>query len=370
MNKRKRNLFLFLFSAICVIAAIILSVSLFGKEQKKSSVKIGFIMSGAAEEEGWNGMHYTGIKAACDKLNVELLIRENVKEFTGECKKAIRDLAEEQVGMMILSSYGYSEEVKELVKEYPEIVFYVNSSEYHDVNMTSYFVRMYQARYLSGIVAGMKTTSNKIGYVAAMANNEVNRGLNAFVLGVKRVNPEAEVIVDWTGDWDNKENEMISVNQLVKNEAIDVVAYHQNQTNVVYAAEEQGIYSIGYHQAAQGCSEKHLTAVTCQWELAYEQVLREFLIGKGNIKDNYWIGLEADAVGLSEYSQEITEDIIEELEKATNEILTGKDVFSGVIYDTEGKLRCGDKEFISDEVLLEQMDWYVEGVRFYEDEKE
>ena len=89
-------------------------------------------------------------------------------------------------------------------------------------------------------------------------------------------------------------------------------------------------------------------------------------IGKGNIKNNYWIGLEVNAVGLSAYSEEITPDIITELEKATDEILMGKDVFSGVIYDTEGNLKCDEKEFISDEILLEQMNWYVEGVRFYE----
>lgn len=366
MNKGKRNMFLIAFSAICIVAVIFLSISLFGREDKKDGVKIGFIMSGRMKEDGWNGMHYNGIKAACEKMNVELLVRENIKEFTGDCSWAIGDLAKEGVGMIILSSYGYSEEVKDLVKEYPGIVFYVNSSEYHEANMTSYFARMYQARYLSGIVAGMKTQSNKIGYVAAMPNNEVNRGMNAFVLGVKKVNPDAEVIATWTGDWDNGESERTAVYELVEKESIDVVAYHQNQSNVVYAAEEKGIYSIGYHQPTEGCSDKHLTAVTCQWGLVYEQVVREYLIGKGNIKDNYWIGMEANAIGLSTYSEEVTIDIIEELEAATDEILAGKDVFSGVIYDTEGNLRCDEKEFISDEVLLEQMDWYVEGVRFYE----
>lgn len=367
MNKGKGKLVLISLCALCIVIVIVLIITLTGGEQYKSTIRIGFIMSGAMDEDGWNGMHYDGIKAACDKLNVELLVRENVKEFTGDCKQAIRELAKEDAGMIILSSYGYSKEAKDLVKEYQDTVFYVNSSEYHDVNMTSYFARMYQARYLSGIVAGMKTQSNKIGYVAAMANNEVNRGLNAFTLGVKSVNPDAEVIVSWTGDWDNKEREIVAVDNLIDNENVDVFAYHQNQPNVVYEADAKGVYSIGYHQAAEGGTPKHLTAVVCDWGLVYEQVVREFLIGKGNIKDNYWIGLEAQAVGLSAYSEEITPDIIEKLEKAKNEILAGKDVFSGVIYDVEGNLRCDEKEFIGDEFLLEQMDWYVEGVRFYEE---
>lgn len=351
--------------AICVVALICLIIFT-GTEQKEEQIKVGFVATGSAEESGWNGKHYKGVQAASEALNVALLTKENVKEFSGECNRAIRELAGADAGMIILSSYGYSEEVKELVKEYPDISFYVNSSEYHDVNMTSYFVRMYQARYLAGIVAGMTTQSNKIGYVAAMANNEVNRGINAFTLGVRRVNPEAEVIVAWTGEWDHAETEMQKANLLIEQESVDVLTYHQNRTNVVEAAEAAGIFSIGYHEALSGCSDKYLTCVVCNWETVYEQIIREFLVGNANMKDNYWIGMEADAVGLSEYSAAVSQETVAEVEKAKNEILTGMDVFSGVIYDNNGVIRCREKEVISDEVLLEQMDWFTEGVRVYE----
>ncbi|MBO5373323.1 MAG: BMP family ABC transporter substrate-binding protein [Lachnospiraceae bacterium] len=365
MNKRK-TLGIGI-SAICVIALIVLVIVFVGNEKKAEGAKVGFVMSGGIEESGWNGMHYEGIKAACEKLGANLLVRENVREFTGQCNTAVKELAEEGAEMIILSSYGYSEEVKDLVKEYPEIVFYVNSSEYHDANMTSYFARMYQARYLSGIVAGMKTQSQKIGYVAAMENNEVNRGINAFTRGVRRVNPEAEVVVIWTGEWDNREKEIAAAKDLIEQEKADVLTYHQNQPNVVEAAELSGVYSIGYHEALEGFSSKYLTSVVCNWESVYYEIVREFLIGNGNQKNNYWIGLEADAVGVSAYSEEITKKIQTEIEQAKTEILNGKDVFSGTIYDVNGHLRCGEMEIIGDEQLLEQMDWFVEGVEFYEE---
>lgn len=365
MNKDKKKMIGVAISSLCVIIGIFLVILMTGREGKEEAVKIGFVMSGAMEETGWNGKHYTGVKAVCDRLDLELVVKENVAEFSGQCNTAIEELAKENAGMIILSSYGYSEEVRELVKEYPEIVFYVNSSEYHDVNMTSYFARMYQARYLAGIVAGMKTESRTIGYVAAMNNNEVNRGINAFTLGVRRANPEAEVVVAWTGEWDNREKELEAANALIAQAGADVLTYHQNQPNVVDAADEAGVFSIGYHEALEGRSDKYLTSVVCNWELVYEAILREYLVGKGNIKNNYWIGLEADAVGLSAYSAGITEDIASAVEEAKTELLSGKDVFSGVIYDTDGVLRCGEKEFISDEILLEQMDWFVEGIDFY-----
>ena len=366
MSKRTGGRILMAAGVVCIIAAILALILFLGREREEHGVKIGFVMTGSIEESGWNGMHYNGAKDACETLGTVLLVKEHVKEFSGECIQAIRELAEDGASMIILSSYGYSEEVKELVKEYPEIVFYVNSSEYHDVNMTSYFARMYQARYLSGIVAGLKTVSGKIGYVAAMENNEVNRGINAFTLGVKQVNPEAEVVVNWTGDWDNEEKEKEAAKELIDAEAVDVLTYHQNRANVVEVAESEGVYSIGYHVAAEGCSEKYLTSVVCDWSPVYEEVIRSYLVGKGNLKDNYWIGLEADAVGLSQYSTEVTSGIAQEVEKAKQDILSGRDVFSGVIYDTDGRLRCEEKETISDEVILEQFDWFVEGVRIYE----
>ena len=362
----KKGLTGIILSAVVICVLIVCLIVFVGREKSDEASKVGFVMSGSTEETGWNGMHYVGIKAACDSLGAELLVKENVKEFTGECNTAIEELAKEGVGMIILSSYNYAEEVRELVKEYPEIVFYVNSSEYHDVNMTSYFVRMYQARYLAGILAGSKTETNEIGYVAAMENNEVNRGINAFTLGVRSVNPDAQVVVCWTGEWDNPEAEKEATTALIAENA-DVLTYHQNQPNVVYAADEAGVYSIGYHEPVADCSEKYLTSVVCNWELVYEKIVREYLVGNANKQNNYWIGLETDAVGLSPYSTEVTQEIAERIDIARIGLMTGRDVFSGIIYDREGNLKCGETETISDELLLEKSDWFVEGVRFYEE---
>lgn len=353
------------------VLGIIMMVLIPEKEQNTQKVKIGFILSGSVNETGWNGMHYNGAKIASEKLNVELLVKENVAEFKGECKEAVKELAKEGASMIILSSYNYSEEVKELVKEYPNIAFYANSFEYQDKNMTSYFVRMYQARYLAGIIAGLQTTTNKIGYVAAMANNEVNRGISAFTLGVRRVNPEAKVIVAWTGTWDSEEMERRSANNLIEKAGVDVITYHQNQSYVIEVADEKGVMSVGYHQAFDQFSDNYLTSVVCDWNVVYEELIRDFLRGKGNEIEHFWIGIskdaEQDAVGLSKYSSKVSKEAIEVIEKIKEEMKKASVVFVGPIYDIEGNLRCGEKELISDEVLLEQFDWYVEGVEFYEE---
>lgn len=367
MGKTKKYRLVLLLAAVLVLALIFFMVIGFGKDGEKEKVKIGFVLSGGVTEEGWNGMHYRGIKEACDKAGVELMVAEHVSEFSGQCELVIRDLISEGCSMLILSSYGYAEEVHHIAAEFPEIVFYVNSSEYHAENMTSYFVKMYQARYLSGIVAGMMTETNQIGYVAAMNNNEVNRGISAFALGVQRVNPDAVVTVKFTETWDDKEKETIAAEQLIQNVGVDVLTYHQNQTYVIEAAEKAGIYSIGYHESEQEFSDYCLTTVQCDWSMVYKELLQRFLRGKANQEENFWIGLDTGAVELAEYSQMVPDKVKKEVENAAKEILNGKEIFSGVIYDIAGKLQCGEDELISDERLLEQFDWFVKGVSFYEE---
>ncbi len=366
MKKIKDRNFFLLMAGLGVLILLFLLIVLFGNEQDEKTVKVGFVMSGSREESGWNGAHYRGMLQVCEEYGIELLVKENIKEFTGQCEVAIEELVAEGAGMIVLNSYGYSEEVKEFIAKYPEVTFYVNSSEYHDENMTSYFARIYQGRYLAGMIAGMKTESDKIGYVAAMPNNEVNRGINAFTLGVRRVNKEAEVIVAWTGSWDDSQAEREAAAKLIEDCSVDVLTYHQNQNYVIQAAEEAGVYSIGYHEKFEGFSPRYLTAVVCDWYPVYKELIKEYMKGKGNINTNYWIGVEKAAVNLAAYSSEVTEDIVKEIEAAREEILEGRAVFAGEIYDTEGVLRCEENEVLSDEMLLEEFDWFVEGVEFYE----
>ncbi len=368
MEKIRKNRTVWL-SILLVILVIGLLVILFFPRgcEKNSILTVGFIQTGEISDDGWNGEHYRAVQQACEKQGVELVVRENIEEMSGECEQAIRELADLGAELIILNSYNYGAEVSGVIEEYPEIAFYGISSEYRSENMSAYFVRMYQVRYLAGIVAGMESESGRIGYVAAMPNNEVNRGISAFALGVRSVAPEAEVIVTWTGSWDDEDKETEAVKQLVEAEQIDIVTYHQNQDYVIRAAEDLGILSIGYHEYFEGYSEKYLTAAVSDWEQMYRNIIREVQQGKANSELNYWLGMEEGTVVLAPYSEMISEETIQAVEAAREEILSGGEVFSGVIYDNQGELRCSEKEVISDTMLLESFDWYVEGVRIYEE---
>ncbi len=359
---RQKILLVLMVVLIVIIVGIIIMTG-----YKKSAVpKIGLIITGSKTDAGWNGVHYRGVSYACDKLDAKLVVKENVPENAELCAEAIRELVDDGAGMIILSSYAYPELVKDIVESYPEVAFYGSSAEYYADNMTSYFGRMYQARYLAGIIAGMTTKNNRIGYVAAMSNIEVNRGINAFTLGVRSVNPEAVINVVWTGSWDDEKAETEATRRLINDKDIDVVTYHQNRHYVARTADAAGIYSIGYNEAEDNLSEKYITAAVWNWEALYYGIVREYVLGEGNNVKRHWFGINTGVVGLSEYSAAISEDVIKAVETAKNDILAGKDVFSGVIYDNNGQLRCDEGELISDELLLEKLDWFVDGVEIYE----
>lgn len=367
-NKKLKNILLILAVVIFVVTVLVI-ITFEGRGKKEDDViKVGFVMSGSASEEGWNGLHYEGVSTACQELKIDLIVKENIKENCGQCEVAIRELADEDVDIIILSSYGYAAEVVDVVEEYPEITFYSESFDYYGDNLNCYFARVYQARYLAGIIAGYMSETDTVGYVAAMPNSEVNRGINAFTLGVKRSNPDAKVIVAWSNSWSDPDKEKQLAQELIDNENVDVLVYHQNQPNVVEVAEENGVYSIGYHESYEGASDNFLATVEFRWDVTYKELLADYLRGKSDVVNVYWFGLEKDAIGLNDMSPIVTQETLADIEIAKQEILSGDRIFSGIIYDKDGNIRCNEDEIISDQVLMNGMDWFVEGVEIYGEE--
>ena len=351
----------------CVVMTIIF-VLMFGFEVADNSQpkKIGFVNIGSIDEEGWSKSHYEGLKSACNEFGMKLLVRENIAENTGQCPKAIQELIDEGASMIFLASYNYAPEAREIIEKHPEVEFATNSSEVKAKNITSYFARMYQGRYLTGVLAGMRTKSNVIGYVAAMPNSEVYRGINAFTLGVQRTNPNATVKVIWTGSWRDDEKEIECAQKLINNYKADVLTYHVDKATICRVADEMGVDFIGYNWKPENSSEHCITSITCRWNVFYKQILRIYL--KSEIKNfkSFWLGVKQGVVELSSLSGSVTDEQRQKLGLIKQELLGDKPVFIGPIYDNKGVLRCNPGEAVSENVLLGNMSYLVRGVEIVE----
>lgn len=356
---------------LIILATAALTVLLAGRDvlgKKQNSLKMGFVMTGRISEGGWNGMLYGGASSACEEAGVTLLVKENVEEFSGQCIKAVQDLISEGTEVIILTSYNYAEEVKEVMEQHPEVFFYTESGTTLKAdNLSIFFPRMYQARFLAGLVAGATTKTGVAGYVAAMNNSEVNRGINAFTLGVLTANPEAKVVVGWTGSWDDAAAEKEMARKLVEMDGADVLTYHQNQPNTVMAADELGVYSVAYHVSGTELSENCLTGVVCDWKKLFQEVLKDYTTGKAEGQKILWPGLEAGVVMLSDYGKAVSQETKDLVMHETQNIYNGRDIFSGEIYDNQGEKRSEEGESIPDKTLMQEMDWFVRGVTFHEE---
>ncbi len=335
------------------------------KQPHQEPTKVGFILMGGIHDAGWNASQYEAIQYACNQMGVELLVKEYVRENTGECIQAIQELADEHVGLIFLSSYAYPAEAKDIVKKYPRISFVTNSAEHHARNMTSFFVRMYQVRYLAGAIAGMKTKTGIIGYVAAMPNSAVQRNINAFALGVQRVNPQAKVLVTWTGSWQDEPKEAENARKLVAAGA-DVLTYHQDEKTVADTARELGVDFIGDHERIEDDSPHNLTSTVCRWEIYYTNILQNYLKGELNAVNNHWLGIGQRTIYLSKYGDAVNEDMQKQTDRLKQELLEGYPIFTGEIYDNQGNLRCAEDETIKDDALLKHINWLVKGVEILE----
>lgn len=352
----------------CIFAAIIyILVFSFDSDIETERKKVGLIILGDMNEKGWNASHYNGLKSACEEFNLDILVKDHIKENSGQCPKAIEDLISEGARVIVLASFAYANEVRPIIEKNPNIAFINVTTLEETKNVTSCFARMYQGRYMSGVLAGMKTKTDKVGYVAAMPNTEVNRGINAFALGVQRVNPDAKVFVMWTGDWQNEEVEKKHAETLIKDYDADVLTYHQDVCTTGKVAEKFGVDFIAYNEILEDNSEHYLASIVCHWDLFYKDILQRYSKGELSAIRNNWVGAEQGVITLQVFSDSVTQEMRTKLDEISFELAKNNNlIFVGEIYDNTGKLHCERHQVISDKELLKNIDWLIEGVEVVE----
>lgn len=334
-------------------------------ETKK--VKVGFIYVGPIGDGGYTYAHDQGRLYLEKELSgkVETVYKENVKEDTAEVDKTCEEMINNGVTVIVGTSFGFMEGMDKSAKKHPEIKYLHCSGYMQEANMSNYFGRDYQVRYLSGIVAGMKTKSNKIGYVAAMNIPECVRGINAFTLGVLSVNKDAVVKAIWTNTWYDPAKEKEAAKALL-DQGVDVIAQHQDTTGPQIAAEEKGVWSIGYNSdMSKAAPDAYMTAPIWNWGPYYVDQLNKVIAGNWK-SESYWGPMEADnsksIIYLAPLTKVAPEGAQAAVDKVKADIIAGKNkVFVGPIYDNTGALRVKEGEVMSDKDML-SLDWFVKGV--------
>ncbi|KKM12842.1 membrane protein [Clostridiales bacterium PH28_bin88] len=327
----------------------------------EEKLKVGFVYVGPVGDAGWTWAHDQGRQYLEKELPyVQTMYYESVPEGA-DAERVMTEMVEKGAKVIFATSYGFMDYMLNVAKKYPDVTFLHNSGYKTDKNMGTYFGRMYQPRYLSGIVAGKMTKSNVIGYVAAFPIPEVVRGINAFTLGVRSVNPNAKVKVVWTSTWFDPPKEKDAAMSLLEVGA-DVIAQHQDTPGPQQAAEEKGAFAIGYNSDMRKFAPKaNLTSPVWNWGPYYVRTVKA--VKEGTWKsEEYWGPMSDGIVDLGPYSDLVPEEVKKLVDAKKQEILSGKwDVFWGPIKDQTGAVKVAEGQKMTDAEML-SFDWFVEGV--------
>lgn len=326
----------------------------------EEAMTVGFIFVGPIGDGGYTFAHNEGRLFLEKETGVKTIFKESVPEGP-EVKEVAKNMIDQGASVIIATSFGYMDYIEELSKEYPNVKFLHCSGYKTTDNMTNYFGRMYQARYLSGLVAGLKTTSGKIGYVAAFPIPEVIRGINAFTQGVRKANPAATVEVVWTSTWYDPAKEKDAAIALLDKGA-DVIAQHQDTAGPQQAAEERGAFSIGYNTDMTSVAPKaHMTAPIWNWGPYYVAQIKAVKAGTWT-NAPYWGAMSDDIVRLAPLTANAPEGAQALVDAEKAKILDGSwDVFVGPIKDQTGAVKVAEGSKMTDAEML-SFNWFVEGV--------
>lgn len=325
-------------------------------------LKIGFVYVSPVGDAGWTYQHDLARKAIEKKYGskIKTTFVESVAEGA-DATRVIRKLAQDGNQLIFTTSFGYMNPTVKVARSFPKTHFEHATGYKRKKNVSTYLARFYEGRYLTGIVAGKATKSNKIGYVAAFPIPEVVRGINAFTIGARSVNPNVEVSVVWTSSWYDPGKEREAAETLMSQGA-DVLAQHTDSTAVVQAAEDKGKFAIGYHSDMSKYGPKaHLTASVHNWTPYYLAVVDAQLTGQWKSTDT-WGGLKEGMVELSDFGPGVSDETKELVQKAIEEIKAGKlHPFQGPLKNQKGEEIVPAGKTLADKDLL-KMGYYVEGV--------
>lgn len=324
-------------------------------------VKVGVIHIGdPATGSGYSYTHDQGIVAMQETLGLsdEQIVRKNNIDDTDTTaiENAMNECIEEGCNIIFATSWGYMDTCEALAAEYPDVFFsHATGYKSNGTNFNHYFGRIYQARYLSGIVAGMKTETNKIGYVSAMGseNGECTSGIDAFAMGVASVNPEATVEVKVTNSWYDPEGEGQAAQALI-DDGCDVIAQHCDTNNPQIAARDAGVWGVGYNSDMTAeVGESVLTSVVWNWGAYYTAAVQNVIDGTwtpGVHVEDYFGSMADGLLSITALSSEVAEGTQEAVDVAKAAIEDGSfDVFTGTYTDAagntvgcDGVMECND----------------------------
>jgi basic membrane protein A len=328
---------------------------------------IGIVYVGARDDFGWNQAHAVAAQALKAVPGVKVVEEENVPE-TDACAKTMESMINlDGAGLILATSFGYyTPFVVDMAKKYPKVEFRhaapLWNKDKDPKNAGSYFGYLNQGHYVDGVAAGLSTKSNKLGFVAAKPIASVLSNINSFMLGARKVNPNATVQVIFTGDWSMPVREAEAASALV-DAGCDVITCHVDSPKVVIeTAEKRGVKSCGHNASQAPLAPKgFITGAEYKWETIYKGYAADLAAGK-TLSNFTAGGIEADMVQNTPFGAGASDAGKTAAIAAIADLKAKKPIYVGPLKDNKTGKIVIDKAYDNLDPYLDQMNYLLEGV--------
>ncbi len=335
MKKGMKKIISLMLAAMMVVSMVVFSTVVYA--DVNPDFKMGVILVGD-ETEGYSAAHIEGIKKAAEELGLEdsqIIWKYKVPEDS-TCYDSAVDLVGQGCSLIVSNSYGHQTYMVQAAQEYPDTTFVSMTGDFAAIsgcsNFKNAFTKVYESRYVSGVVAGLKLKeitedgtltaetqpdsfdadgNVKIGYVGAFNYAEVVSGYTAFYLGIKSVMPNVVMEVKYTNSWFDIDKEAAAAEALVANGAV-IIGQHADSTGApaaVQKLQDAGTicYSIGYNiDMLETAPTAALTSSTNDWDVYYKYAIDTAMNG-GDIDVDWAKGYDEGAVSITELGESCAE---------------------------------------------------------------
>ena len=334
----------------------------------KEELKVGLVYIGGVEDMGYTYTHHQGALAMAESLGLsqdQLVWQADVPEDEG-CAQALEALVEQGCQLIFATSFGFMDYVEQAAAQYPQVIFsHCSGYKSNDTNFNNYFGRIWEARYLAGMAAGLKAKeigNPQLGYVAAYPDvPEVAYSINAYFLGAQAVNPDVTLTVQAVNSWYDPAGERQAAEALIAL-GCGVLTHDTDSAETAAACQEHGLYAVGYNaDMSSAAPDAYLTAPVWDWSGYMTRTAQQVVQGTWE-PVNYLGGMADGLVALSPLTDNCAPGTQEAVQKAQADMMAGSlAVFQGPLYDNQGTLQVEQGHLLSDQEIL-SMTWLCQGV--------
>lgn len=318
-----------------------------------NKVKIAFLYEKTHRTSGWTYSHELG-RLYLENIfpgQIETTVFENIIAGENDLEK-MEEAIKDGHSLLFATSPVMMPGSLKIAAKYPDVKILNCSLNTSHPTLRTYYARMYEAKFLAGVMAGSLTATNKIGYIADYPIYGMAANINAFALGAKMVNPNATVYLDW---------------RTLKNREVEII--HDPEINYFIgqdmASPENNTRHFGLY-CVNGESPDNLAMTTWHWGKLYEKIVRIVLNGtwkedEGSRAINYWWGMSAGVVDLI-CSRDLPQGTKRLVELLRNDICSDTLIpFSGELWAQDGTLMNGADQVIPPKEIM-TMDWLMDNV--------